>query len=49
MGEAELDYSKIAPTEEQLKISVANCRLIYDPENKMENELLYEHIDNGSL
>ncbi len=45
----DIDYSKIAPTEEQMKIAFKNCRMIYDPRNQMEDSMLYEHLDNGSL
>lgn len=32
-----------------MKIALENCQLIYDPEKKMEKNMLYEFMDNGSL
>jgi hypothetical protein len=32
-----------------MEIALSNCRKIFDPSNKMEKDMLYEFLDNGSL
>ena len=45
----DFEFSKYMPTKEQMEISLLNCRLVYDPKNKMDKSMLYEYLDSGSL